>query len=67
MQFLGSISQKLIPVLPYESNCKFLVNNIPAEGKFNLEFRMRFNDKELIEDLECNYGDGDDLEIIIYL
>lgn len=62
-----SISQKLIPVLPYESNCKFLVNNIPAEGKFNLEFRMRFNDKELIEDLECNYGDGDDLEIIIYL
>ena len=62
-----SISKKLIPILPYESNCKFLVNNIHAEGKFNLEFRMRFSDKELIEDLEGNYDEGDDLEIIIYL
>lgn len=62
-----SISQKLIPILPYESNCKFLVNNIPAEGKFNLEFRMRFSDKKIIEYLECNYDDGENLEIILYL
>lgn len=62
-----SISKNIIPILPYESNCSFLVHDIPVQGKFNLEFRYKFSDKSIISFLESKIDDNSDMDILLIL
>lgn len=61
------ISVNIIPMLPYEYECNFSINNIDVKGKFNLEFRLSFSDKSIISTLEKLLDDGDDVEVVLFL
>lgn len=60
-------SKEILPILDYELNSIFSVNNIDARGKLNLEFRIKFKDESLIEKLETFKKDGDRIEVILLL
>lgn len=38
--------KELLPVLPFELNCKFLVNGTEVEGKFRIKARLFYKDNE---------------------
>ena len=62
-----SISRNLIPILPYEQECKFLINGINVMGKFNLEFRFKFSDKSFISKLESKFDENEELLVKLVL
>lgn len=62
-----SVSEMILPVLPYESECQFIIDEMVVRGKFNLEFRFRFSDKEVISSLSSEIEDNDELEVILLL
>ena len=57
----------ILPVLPYESECEFIIDEMVVRGKFNLEFRFKFSDQFAIAQLESQIDEGDDLEVILML
>lgn len=60
-------SKGILPILDYESNASFSVNNIQAKGKLNLEFRIKFSNKSLISKLELYKEEGDPLDVVLML
>lgn len=62
-----SVSEIIMPMLPYEDECKFIINEMEVRGKFNLEFRFRFSDKNVIDQLESEVDDDGELEVILLL
>lgn len=62
-----SVSEMILPVLPYESECQFIVDEMVVRGKFNLEFRFKFSDREVISSLSSELEDNDELEVILLL
>ena len=62
-----SITKKILPILPYEEKCSFIINDIEVTGKFNLEFRFRFSNKSAIAQLESQIDDGEEIEVILVL
>ena len=62
-----SASEMILPRLPYESECTFIINDMEVRGKFNLEFRFKFSDEETISSLNSELEDGDELEVILLL
>lgn len=62
-----SVSEIIIPVLPYEDECNFIIDDMVVRGKFNLEFRFKFSDKNIISSLSSEVEDGEDIEIILLL
>ena len=60
-------SVKILPQLNYETDCYFSINDIVCTGRFNLEFRMIFNNPDFKEYLEINKKENDDLDICILL
>lgn len=62
-----SSSELILPVLPYESECEFIIDEMIVRGKFNLEFRVKFSDYELISSLSSEVEDNEDLEVILLL
>ena len=62
-----SISEIILPVLPYESECEFIVDNMVIRGKFNLEFRFKFSDRSFISDLSSEIDDDEEVEVILLL
>ena len=62
-----SISKNIIPILPYEQECNFLINGIKCIGKFNLEFRFRFSDNSFISHLESKFEENDELNVKLVL
>jgi len=62
-----SVSEMIIPVLPYESECEFIIDEMVVRGKFNLEFRFKFSDKNVISILSDELDDNDELEVILLL
>ena len=62
-----SVSEMIIPTLPYESECQFIVDEMVVRGKFNLEFRFKFSDSEVISSLSSEIDDNDELEVILLL
>ena len=61
------LSKEILPILPYESNTLFTINDIEVSGKFNLEFRFIFKDKNIISQLESLKEEGEELEVILLL
>ena len=61
------VSKEILPILPYEDNANFSINGIPAEGRFNLEFRIIFNDENVVSNLESKKEDNDELNVILLL
>ncbi len=62
-----SISKNIIPILPYELECNFLINGIKCIGKFNLEFRFRFSDDSFISKLESKFDENEELKVKLLL
>lgn len=62
-----SVSEFIIPKLPYESECEFIIDEMVVRGKFNLEFRFKFSDPQVISSLSSEVEDNDELEIILLL
>ena len=62
-----SISKYLVPILPYEDECTFIINNMNILGKFNLEFRFRFYDSSFISKLESKFDDDEELKVKLIL
>ena len=62
-----SVSEMILPVLPYESECEFIIDEMVVRGKFNLEFRFKFNDYNVISSLNSELEDNDELEVILLL
>ena len=62
-----SVSEMILPVLPYESECEFIIDEMIVRGKFNLEFRFKFSDKEVISSLNSEIEDNEELEVILLL
>lgn len=62
-----SVSELILPILPYESECEFIIDEMIVRGKFNLEFRFKFSDSDLISSLSSEIEDNDDLEVILLL
>ena len=62
-----SVSELILPKLPYESECEFIIDGMEIRGKFNLEFRFKFSDNEVVSSLNDELKDNDDLEIILLL
>ena len=62
-----SVSSMIIPSLPYEQECEFIIDEMVVRGKFNLEFRFKFSDENVIDSLSSELEDGDDLEVILLL
>ena len=62
-----SISKFILPVLPYESECEFMIGDMEVRGKFNLEFRFNFSDKNVISSLSEEVENNDELEVILLL
>lgn len=62
-----SVSELIIPILPYENECTFIIGEMEVRGKFNLEFRFKFSDNEVISSLNSDVDDGEELEVILLL
>jgi len=62
-----SVSEMIIPILPYESECEFIIGEMVVRGKFNLEFRFKFSDPAVISSLSSEIDDNDELEVILLL
>ena len=62
-----SVSEIILPVLPYEKECTFIIGEMEVRGKFNLEFRFKFSDKSVISSLNLDVDDGEELEVILLL
>ena len=62
-----SVSEMIIPILPYESECEFIIDGMEVRGKFNLEFRFKFSDHEVISSLSSEVEDNEELEVILLL
>lgn len=62
-----SISKNIIPILPYEQECNYLINGIKVIGKFNLEFRFRFSNVSFISKLESKFDENDELIVKLLL
>ena len=62
-----SVSEMIIPILPYESECEFIIGEMVVRGKFNLEFRFKFSDSTVISSLSSEIDDNDELEVILLL
>ena len=62
-----SASEIILPVLPYEDECTFIIGEMEVRGKFNLEFRFKFSDKSVISSLNSEVEDWEELEVILLL
>ena len=62
-----SVSEMILPILPYESECEFIIDEMVVRGKFNLEFRFKFSDKEVISSLSSELEENEDVEVILLL
>lgn len=60
-------SKDILPILPYENKCNFNIGDIKVEGRFNLEFRVRFNSNSIVPKLESIKEEGDELKVILLL
>nr|WP_295161827.1 hypothetical protein [uncultured Methanobrevibacter sp.] len=62
-----SASELILPELPYEEECSFIIGEMEVRGKFNLEFRFKFSDKSVISSLNSEVDDWEELEVILLL
>lgn len=62
-----SVSEMILPTLPYESECEFIIGEMVVRGRFNLEFRFKFSDPDVISSLNSELEDNDELEVILLL
>ena len=62
-----SVSEIILPKLPYENECTFIIGEMEVRGKFNLEFRFKFSDKNVISSLNSEVDDWEELEVILLL
>ena len=62
-----NLSKELLPILPYENKCKFYIGNLESLGKFNIEFRIKFNSKYVIEKIGSSKKEGDELNISLLI
>lgn len=60
-------SKEILPILPYENKCNFYVGDLKVDGKFNMEFRMRFNSNLIVPKLESIKEDGEEIQGILLL
>ena len=60
-------TNEILPILPYETKCNFYVGDLKVDGKFNLEFRLRFNSKLIVPKLELIKEEGEEIYGILLL
>ena len=60
-------SKEILPILPYENKCNFYVGDLKVDGKFNMEFRMRFNSNLIVPKLELIKEEGEKINGILLL
>lgn len=60
-------SKEILPILPYEKKCNFYVGDLKVDGKFNLEFRVRFNSNLIVPKLESIKEEGEEINGILLL
>ena len=53
-----SVSELILPKLPYESECEFIIDGMEIRGKFNLEFRFKFSYNEVVSSLNDEIKDN---------
>ena len=60
-------SKEILPILPYEEKCTFYVGDLKVDGKFNIEFRIRFSSNLIVPKLESIKEEGEEINAILLL